>query len=222
MKHILLGFAGNDECHTVRVVDDGESEGNSFRWRLGRVFKVRDPSIGFREQFMPGEERTGVSVRSHSEQDQVKHGESGGVLFGEQRDKLFLVLIRKFIEVVQEGFVNGVDLFPRDGDMRKEGVVAGSEVGVLVVEGDHTFITEEDFPDRANIESVFGLVSLLYDPRDICTASIRLVDRSGIGNVCGRSSFHYWLKILSPWLPMQDETTLCCSPHQLLFLEYVY
>jgi hypothetical protein len=54
-----------------------------------------------------------------------------------------------------------VDLFPRDGDMRKEGVVAGSEVGVLVVEGDHTFITEEDFPDRANIESVFGLVSLV-------------------------------------------------------------
>lgn len=225
MKHILLGFTGDDKCHTVRVVDDGEREGDSFRWRLGRVFKIGNPSVGFGEQFMAGEERTGVSVRSHSEQDQVKHGESSGVLFSEQRNKLFLVLVREFIEVVQERFVNGVDLFPWNRDVRKEGVIAGSEVGVLVVEGDHTFITEEDFPDRArNLESVPVLVCVLFgDFGKFCTASIWLDDRSGIASICGRDSSHWSPTMVSPPLSLQNESILTAALlPQLLTPEYAF
>jgi hypothetical protein len=92
------------------------------------------------------EKRTGVAVRAHAEQDQIKDGESSGVLFGKQTDKLFLVLVRQLVEVIQERFVDGVDLFPWDRNVREESIVAGSEVGVLVVERYDTFVTEEDLP----------------------------------------------------------------------------
>lgn len=35
--------------------------------------------------------------------------------------------------------------------MREEGVVAGSEVGVLVVERYDTFVTEEDLPAKKSV-----------------------------------------------------------------------
>jgi hypothetical protein len=107
---------------------------------------VCDPSIGLGEEFVAGEKRTGVAVRAHAEQDQIKDGESSGVLFGKQTDKLFLVLVRQLVEVIQERFVDGVDLFPWDRNVREESIVAGSEVGVLVVERYDTFVTEEDLP----------------------------------------------------------------------------
>jgi hypothetical protein len=95
---------------------------------------------------MPGEEGTRVTVRAHAEEDEVEHGEPGGVLFGKEGDELFLVLVRQLVQVVEQGFVDRVDLFPRDGDVLQEGLVAGSKVRVFVVERDDTFITEEDFP----------------------------------------------------------------------------
>jgi hypothetical protein len=39
-----------------------------------------------------------------------------------------------------------VDLFPWDWNVREESIVAGSEVGVLVVERYDTFVTEENLP----------------------------------------------------------------------------
>lgn len=93
MKHVLLGFSGHDKRNTVCMVDDGERKRDSLRWRFGRVFEVGDPSVGFGEQFVTGEEGTSVSVRSHAEQDQVEHGESSGVLLGKERDELFFVFV---------------------------------------------------------------------------------------------------------------------------------
>lgn len=40
-----------------------------------------------------------------------------------------------------------MNLLSWDGDVFEEGFVTSSEVGILMVKGDDTFVTEEDFPE---------------------------------------------------------------------------
>ena len=150
MQCVLLALSRNDERASVSVIDDRVGKGDPLAWRLGRVVQPCNPSVRLAQKLVSGEEGTSVSIRSHPEQDQVEHGEPRRVLLGKESDELLLVLIRELVQVVEEGFVDRVDLFARDGDVLQKGLVAGSKVRVFVVEGDDPFVTEEDFPVGVN------------------------------------------------------------------------
>lgn len=150
MQRVLLALSRNDERASVSMVDDGVGKGDPLAWGLGRVIQPCNPSVRLAQKFMSGEERTSVSIRSHTEQDQVEHGEPRGILLGKESDELLLVLVRELVEVVQQRFVDGVNLLSGDGDVLEESLVTGSKVGVFVVERDDTFVTEEDFPVGVN------------------------------------------------------------------------
>lgn len=144
----MLGFTRNDESDTVGVIDDGVGESDSLGRRFGGITEMSDPSIGFGQEFMPGEKGTGVAIWTHAEQDQVEYWEPGGIHLGKRADELFLVFVREFVKVVEKGFVDGMDLRSRDGDMGEESLITGFKVGILMVERYYTFITEEDFPAK--------------------------------------------------------------------------
>lgn len=64
LQDLLLALAARHERHTVRVVENGESEGDARRGRLGRVVQPGDPAVNFVEEGMAWEEGTGVAVGS--------------------------------------------------------------------------------------------------------------------------------------------------------------
>lgn len=108
-----------------------------------------------------------MSVRSHSEHDEVEDGESGRILLSELRDQLRFVFIGNFFELVLreaggDGFVDLVGGRPLEqllekvvidvvdgfdlGDIVKELALACEIVAVWVVEGYDALIGEVDVP----------------------------------------------------------------------------
>ena len=64
-------------------------------------------------------------------------------------NQLLFIGIGKFFWIVQEGFVDGVDLRSLQfGDLGEEFLVAEVVVGIFVVEGYKSFVGKEDFPGR--------------------------------------------------------------------------
>lgn len=161
MQCVLLALSRNDERASVSVIDDRVGKGDPLAWRLGRVVQPCNPSVRLAQKLVSGEEGTSVSIRSHPEQDQVEHGEPRRVLLGKESDELLLVLVRELVQVVEQRFVNGVNLLSGDRDVLEEGLVTGSEVGVFVVERDDTFVTEEYLPVDIQRRWQFGISRLL-------------------------------------------------------------
>lgn len=128
------------------MVDDWVGEGDPLGWRFGTVLDEGDPTILLGEQSVSREERAGVSVRSHSEEDEVEDRVPSGIPLSEGGDQLTLVLVRELFRVREERDVDGVNLSGGDGSFREEEFVDGGEVGILVVQRDETFVAEEDFP----------------------------------------------------------------------------
>jgi hypothetical protein len=92
-----------------------------------------------------------MPVRAHAKQDEVEAREGDGVLAGELRHELLLVLVRDLFQVVELRGVDGVDLLARDAgsrDLGEQALVDNSVVGVLVIERDDAFVGEEDLPVR--------------------------------------------------------------------------
>lgn len=145
-QDLLLSFSCCYKGDPVGVVDDWVGEGDPLGWRFGTVLDEGDPTILLGEQSVSREERTGVSVRSHSEEDEVEDGVPSCIPLSEGGDQLTLVLVRELFRVREERDVDGVNLSGGDGGFREEEFVDGGEVGILVVQRDETFVAEEDFP----------------------------------------------------------------------------
>lgn len=80
MKNLLLSSSGSDEGNTVSMVENGEGQGDSNRRRFGRIGEVGDPAVGFFEEFVAGEEGTGVAVGSVAASRSARVQESDGIL----------------------------------------------------------------------------------------------------------------------------------------------
>lgn len=163
VQHVLLALPADHKGTPISVVDDRVGKGDPLVWGLGRVVQPGDPSVRLAQELMTGEERASVSIGTHPEEDEVKDGEPRRVLLGKEGDELFLVLVRQLVQVVEQGLVDRVDLFTRDGDVLQKGLVASPEVRVFVVERDDPFVTEEDFPRgrKATREVVSALKSIM-------------------------------------------------------------
>ena len=128
------------------MVDHGEGERHTARWRLGRVLDVCHPAVVLRQEFVAREERGRVAVGADAEQDKVKDGETRRVPLRKLLDELLLVRVRELLEVVSQRIVDRVDVLGEDGHFGVERVLRELVVRVLVVEGHDAFIGVEDAP----------------------------------------------------------------------------
>ncbi len=145
-EDVGLARAGSDEHDARGVVDDWVRKRDPFGWGLRCVRERCDPPVLLREERVGGEERRGVAVRAHAEEDEVEDGEAGGVLLREGVDERLLVCVCELLEVAQLAHIDRVDLRGREGDAGEEGLCAGAVVGVGVVERDGALVDVEYVP----------------------------------------------------------------------------
>ena len=107
------------------MVNNREGKSDSLGRRLRGVVDGCDPSIAFEEKGMVREERGGVAIWTHAEEDKIEDRKAGRVFHGELANELFFVGIGKLVEIVKKGYVDGVDVLWGDGDMGEESVGAG-------------------------------------------------------------------------------------------------
>lgn len=115
--HVDLFLAGCDENDSSGMVDDREGKGDSL-WRgFGRVVDVGDPSVFFCEELVTGEEGSGVTVGTHTEEDEVEYGEAGSILLCKLVDEFLLIRVGELFEVVEEGWIDGMYICRGYGDL---------------------------------------------------------------------------------------------------------
>lgn len=92
LQDVLLAVSGDNECCAVCMPEHRVGERDTL-WRgLGRILEPRYPAKLFLEQLVPGEQRAGVSIGSHTEQDEVEAREGDCILASKGSDELLLVL----------------------------------------------------------------------------------------------------------------------------------
>jgi len=87
-----------------------------------------------------------MSVWADAEEDEVKDWEPSGVFLGELMDKRLLIRVGELFEVIQEGYVDGVNVLFWYGNLAKEFLPAKIVVGVFVIQRYTALISEEDLP----------------------------------------------------------------------------
>ena len=128
------------------MVDHRVGERDAARGRLGRVLDVRHPAVGLRQELVAWEERGRVAVGADAEQDEVKDGEARRVLLRKLADQLLLVCVRELLEVVQQRWVDRVDVLWRDGHLGVERILRKLVVGICMIERDDAFVCIKDMP----------------------------------------------------------------------------
>ena len=166
MQDVDLALPGCDERDAERVVDDGVRERDALRRGLGRVVDPRHPAVLLEQERVLWEERRGVPVRAHPEQDKVEDGEPRGVLHRELADELLLVCVGELVEIVEQRGVDRVDVLLRDGHLGEEHVRAELVVRVLVFERYGAFIRVVYMPANVKAESnPWGLLRITHIAR---------------------------------------------------------
>ncbi len=127
-QHLCLLFSRGDKGDTRGVVDDRVGEGDAAGGRFRGILKICYPPVCLGKQFMAGEKGSSVSICTHTEQDQIKHGEPGCILLGKFSDELLLIRIGKLLQVIEERRVQGMDVAPGDWDFGEESFGASSVV----------------------------------------------------------------------------------------------
>jgi len=94
---------------------------------------------------MIGEKGSGVAVWSHSEKNEVKDRETGGIFLSKFANKLFLISVRELFQVIEEAGIKGMDVARRNG-FGKEMFFASSMIGIVVIKGYGTLIGVKDLP----------------------------------------------------------------------------
>lgn len=148
LQRVLLPSTRRNKHHSRRMVDDGESERNAARRGLGAVFNRNHPPGRLAQKGMPGEERRGVSVRSHTKQNNVEDGETCGIFGRKRLNELGFILIRELVDVSEERGVDTMNIGVRNRDFGQELVVDKFVVGFWVIEWDSTLVRKVDMPDR--------------------------------------------------------------------------
>ena len=87
-----------------------------------------------------------MAIWPDADQDEVEHWETGGVLRGELKDQLAFVRVNEFLNVVEEGGIDVMDVFGRDIDFGEEDIHDEFVVGVFVVERHNSLIGIVNLP----------------------------------------------------------------------------
>lgn len=116
-NHICLFFTSGDESDSGSMIDDWIGKGDAVGWGFGGVLEISDPAILFCEKLVTGEERGGVAVGTHAEEDKIEDGEAGCVLLCEFLDELLLIRVGEFLEVGEEIGVDSVYVGGGDRDV---------------------------------------------------------------------------------------------------------
>jgi hypothetical protein len=95
---------------------------------------------------MTREERTCVSIGSHSKQQEIETRDFDGGFIGKDLDELFLIVFGTFCRIGNERFIDGVNAVLWNRDLREDMVVTGFEVGLGIIEGNTSFISKENLP----------------------------------------------------------------------------
>lgn len=105
-----------------------------------------NPSILLDQQRVTGEQRSCVSIRAETKQDKVEDREPRRILRCKLEDQLLLVGVGEFFGVIEEGWINVMDVPERYGDFREEDIRAEFVIGVFVVERYKPFVGVVDMP----------------------------------------------------------------------------
>jgi hypothetical protein len=73
---------------------------------------------------MTGEERAGMAIGTHAEQQEVEYGDLDGRPVGKDFDEFLLIGIGEFLGIRDELLINCVDLLGRDVDFAEKVFVA--------------------------------------------------------------------------------------------------
>jgi hypothetical protein len=141
----LSGSLG-DESDGLGSLENGESDGDSSRRRLGRVLNGGDKLGLLLEQSVSREQRASVAIRTASEQNEIENRHSLAV---ERHilDNLLLVVLGDGIRVVQKRLLDGEDLWLLIlGDVIEQILLEETVVGVGIVQLDQPFVGEENLP----------------------------------------------------------------------------
>jgi len=128
------------------MIDNREGECDALRGWLRGVFKIGYPAVLVGEELVSGEERSRVSIGSHSEKDQIEDGEASRLLLREFVDELLFVSIGELLQVVEMRRIDGMNVMCRDRDFGKQMGGARQVVGIGVIKGYYTLIDIEDLP----------------------------------------------------------------------------
>lgn len=110
LEDVALAGTGGDESDLCAVEDDGQTQGDTLRWGLGRVGDAEDPSVGFAEKGVLGEERAGVAIGAAAEENEIEEGKLDRVAGGEDGNELLFVLVGALLSIVKVFLLDGVDL----------------------------------------------------------------------------------------------------------------
>ncbi|KAI6766653.1 hypothetical protein HG531_011875 [Fusarium graminearum] len=156
LHDVLLAASSGDKCNADGVVNHGEGESDALGGRLGGILDRSDPGVDLAEQLVAREERAGMSVGSASEKEEVEDGQTNRIAAGEASNKSLLVLVGKFLRVVQVLGVDGMNgRLLILGELVQKLLLQKSIVGVFVVERYGTLVSEKDFP-TCEIDDIVG------------------------------------------------------------------
>lgn len=94
---------------------------------------------------MTGEKGSCVTVRPHSEENEIEDRESGGVFLCKLANKLLLVSVRELFQIIQQTRIKSVNVFRRNG-FGKQMFLASSMIGIVMIKGYCTLVGVEDLP----------------------------------------------------------------------------
>ena len=99
------------------MVYNREGQGDPLGRRLWGVVNGCDPSIALEEKGVIREERGSVAIWTHAEEDEIEDRKAGRVFHGELADEFSFIGVGELVKIVEEGYVDGVDVFAGDGDV---------------------------------------------------------------------------------------------------------
>ena len=145
-KDVCFLLSCSNEAYSGSMVDNRERECDALWGWLRGVVEEGYPAVLLGKELMSREERSRVSIRSHSKKNQIKDGEAGGILLGKFADELFFVSIGKLLQIVEKRRIDGMDVGLRDRDVGKQMGGARRVIGIGVIKGYRTLIDIEDLP----------------------------------------------------------------------------
>lgn len=102
------------------MIDDWIRQSDTFRRRLGRILDIRYPSVLFGQKVVSREQRSCMPIWTHPKENEIKDRKPRRIFLCEFFDELFLVGISELFEVIDEGDINGVDVFLGDWNFVEE------------------------------------------------------------------------------------------------------
>ena len=156
-KDVCFLLSCSNEAYSGSMIDNRERECDALWGWLRGVVEEGYPAVLLGKELMSREERSRVSIGSHSKKNQIKDREAGGILLGEFADELFFVSIGKLLQIVEKRRIDGMDVSHRDRDVGKQMGGARRVIGIGVIKGYRTLIDIEDLPKERSYQGIIPM-----------------------------------------------------------------